>query len=203
MFTPGKQGYENMPGWDPPTKNPNAVDGYRIFYHEAAIISNDVTSSETINGGAGVNGAAAVLEPTMLNNNATSMPMGGGGGNITAPPLSGSEMRRIDVKETSVNIDGLTKDVLYELVVKAGNTYGASVLTEPIKFTLGEHHVTSATTSYSNAVGTISGIVASILAVLLAAAAIIFCRRHRANGKAATGVAFENPTYTRGLEQVQ
>lgn len=80
---------------------------------------------------------------------------------------------------------------------------GASVLTEPIKFTLGEHHVTSATTTYSHAVGTISGIVASILAVLLAAAAIIFYRRHRANGKAATGVAFENPTYTRGLEQVQ
>ena len=51
--------------------------------------------------------------------------------------------------------------------------------------------------------GTISGIVASILAILLAAAAIIFYRRHRANGKAATGVAFENPTYTRGLEQVQ
>ncbi|XP_058985320.1 Ig-like and fibronectin type-III domain-containing protein 2 [Musca domestica] len=195
--------------WDPPAKNPNAVDGYRIFYHEAAIIGNDVTASETINGGVGGGGvggaaaAAAVLEPTMLNN-ATSMQMGGGGvGNITAPPLSGTEVRRIDVKETSVNIDGLKKDVLYELVVKAGNSYGASVLTEPIKFTLGEHHVTSATTSYSNAVGTISGIVASILAVLLAAAAIIFYRRHRANGKAATGVAFENPTYTRGLEQVQ
>ena len=76
-------------------------------------------------------------------------------------------------------------------------------MSEPIKFTLGEHHVTSATT-YSNAVGTISGIVASILAILLAAAAIIFYRRHRANAsKAENGVAFENPTYTRGLEQVQ
>ncbi|XP_075164635.1 Ig-like and fibronectin type-III domain-containing protein 2 [Haematobia irritans] len=183
--------------WDPPTKNPNVVDGYRIFYHEAAIIGNDVSSSETMTGGST---SASMLEPTLLNGNATSMQMGG---NSNATTFSSSEVRRIDVKETSVNIDGLKKDVLYELVVKAGNTYGASVLTEPIKFTLGEHHVTSATTSYSNAVGTISGIVASILAVLLAAAAIIFYRRHRANGKAATGVAFENPTYTRGLEQVQ
>lgn len=82
---------------------------------------------------------------------------------------------------------------------------GASVLTDPIRFTLGEHHVTSATSSYSSAVGTISGIVASILAILLAAAAIVFYRRQRSSyGKSANGnVAFENPTYTRGLEQVQ
>lgn len=79
---------------------------------------------------------------------------------------------------------------------------GASILTEPIKFTLGDHHVTSATT-YANTIGTVSGIVASILAIMLAAAAYIFYRRHRANNKSANGVAFENPTYTRGLEQVQ
>lgn len=79
------------------------------------------------------------------------------------------------------------------------------MLTDPIRFTLGEHHVTSATSSYSSAVGTISGIVASILAILLAAAAIVFYRRQRSSyGKSANGnVAFENPTYTRGLEQVQ
>lgn len=82
---------------------------------------------------------------------------------------------------------------------------GASVLTDPIRFTLGEQQVTSATSSYSSAVGTISGIVASILAILLAVAAIVFYRRHRGHhGKAVNGnVAFENPTYTRGLEQVQ
>ncbi|XP_065358816.1 Ig-like and fibronectin type-III domain-containing protein 2 isoform X1 [Calliphora vicina] len=194
--------------WDPPTKNPNVVDGYRIFYHEAAIIGNEIAASETMTGGALAAGGpleasssptASTASSLLNSSNATSMQMSGN----SSAGISSSEVRRIDVKETSVNIDGLKKDVLYELVVKAGNTYGASVLTEPIKFTLGEHHVTSATTTYSHAVGTISGIVASILAVLLAAAAIIFYRRHRANGKAATGVAFENPTYTRGLEQVQ
>ncbi|XP_037879473.1 Ig-like and fibronectin type-III domain-containing protein 2 [Glossina fuscipes] len=181
--------------WDPPTKNPNVVDGYRIFYHEAAIMGNDAAV------------ASANNEPNdSLLSNATSMQMGsnvtlstnGGGAGVG----SSNEVRRIDVKETSVNIDGLKRDVLYELVVKAGNTYGASVLTQPIKFTLGDHHVTSATTSYSH-VGTVSGIVASILAIMLAAAAIIFYKRHRTSSKASSGVAFENPTYTRGLEQVQ
>ncbi|XP_018795157.1 PREDICTED: Ig-like and fibronectin type-III domain-containing protein 2 isoform X1 [Bactrocera latifrons] len=165
---------EVMIRWDPPQKNPNVVEGYRIFYHEAAILAGDSSESS----GDGMTYNATTLQNT-------------------------TEIRRLDVKETTVNINGLKKDVLYELVVKAGNSFGASVLTEPVKFTLGDHHVTSATT-YSNAVGTISGIVASILAVLLAAAAIVFYRRHRArNGKAGNGVAFENPTYTRGLEQVQ
>ncbi|KAH8405330.1 hypothetical protein KR222_005359 [Zaprionus bogoriensis] len=175
--------------WDAPTKNPNAVDGYRIYYHEAAVVP-PTTSTNAVDAG------MDTLPPAM--NNATSL------ANATEAAL---EIQRIDVKDTTISINGLKKDVLYELVVKAGNMYGASVLTDPIRFTLGEQHVTSATSSYSSAVGTISGIVASILAILLAVAAIVFYRRHRSHhGKAAGGngnVAFENPTYTRGLEQVQ
>lgn len=34
------------------------------------------------------------------------------------------EIQRIDVKDTTISINGLKKDVLYELVVKAGNVYG-------------------------------------------------------------------------------
>lgn len=76
--------------------------------------------------------ASANSEPNdSLLSNATSMQMGsnvtlsanGGGAGIG----SSNEVRRIDVKETSVNIDGLKRDVLYELVVKAGNTYGKCV----------------------------------------------------------------------------
>ncbi|XP_002074396.3 Ig-like and fibronectin type-III domain-containing protein 2 isoform X1 [Drosophila willistoni] len=175
--------------WDAPTKNPSAVDGYRIFYHEAAVLPSTTSDpSSAMKPGPG-NGMDTM-------NNATSMSSGA---------TAALEIRRIDVKDTTISINGLKKDVLYELVVKAGNTYGASVLTNPIRFTLGENHVTSATSSYSSAVGTISGIVASILAILLAAAAIVFYRRQRLNhGKTGNGnVAFENPTYTRGLEQVQ
>lgn len=115
--------------WDPPTKNPNVVDGYRIFYHEAAIIGNEIAASETMTGGALAAGGPldASTAPTvatassLLNSsNATSMQMAGN----SSAGISSSEVRRIDVKETSVNIDGLKKDVLYELVVKAGNTYG-------------------------------------------------------------------------------
>ncbi|XP_055384146.1 Ig-like and fibronectin type-III domain-containing protein 1 isoform X3 [Condylostylus longicornis] len=108
---------------------------------------------------------------------------------------------RVDVKGTSVNIDGLKRDVVYELVVKAGNQFGASVLTEPIRFTLGDHHMTSA--SHSNTAGTISGILAGILAILLAIAAILFYKRRKASEKNANGVAFENPSYLRGVEHVQ
>ncbi|XP_043647954.1 Ig-like and fibronectin type-III domain-containing protein 2 [Drosophila teissieri] len=190
--------------WDAPTKNPNAVDGYRIFYHEAAILppTSSSSSSSSSSGAPSSDSGSSMENPGMdtlaAMNNATSM----GNSNNAMAAL---EIRRIDVKDTTISINGLKKDVLYELVVKAGNSYGASVLTDPIRFTLGEHHVTSATSSYSSAVGTISGIVASILAILLAAAAIVFYRRQRSTyGKSANGnVAFENPTYTRGLEQVQ
>ncbi|EDW70342.2 Ig-like and fibronectin type-III domain-containing protein 1 [Drosophila virilis] len=182
--------------WDAPTKNPNAVDGYRIYYHEAALLpplSAAQPNESSMEPG---------LDTLASMNNATSM-----GNNNNNNRIAGAvEIQRIDVKDTIISINGLKKDVLYELVVKAGNTYGASVLTDPIRFTLGEQQVTSATSSYSSAVGTISGIVASILAILLAAAAIVFYRRHRSHHGKAGGngnVAFENPTYTRGLEQVQ
>jgi len=53
-------------------------------------------------------------------NNATSM----GNSNNAMAAL---EIRRIDVKDTTISINGLKKDVLYELVVKAGNSYGELV----------------------------------------------------------------------------
>lgn len=78
---------------------------------------------------------------------------------------------------------------------------GASVLTDPIKFQLGDNHITSA--SHSSVVGTISGILAGILAILLAIAAILFYKKRKSNEKAANNVAFENPSYLRGIEHVQ
>ncbi|XP_037904934.1 Ig-like and fibronectin type-III domain-containing protein 1 isoform X1 [Hermetia illucens] len=108
---------------------------------------------------------------------------------------------RLDVQGTSVSIKGLKRDILYELVAKAGNQFGASVLTDPIRFTLGDNFITSA--SHSNTAGTISGIIAGILAILLAIAAVLFYRKRKACEKAANGVAFENPSYLRGVEHVQ
>uniref|UniRef100_T1GGA5 Uncharacterized protein n=1 Tax=Megaselia scalaris TaxID=36166 RepID=T1GGA5_MEGSC len=78
---------------------------------------------------------------------------------------------------------------------------GASVFTDPIKFQLGDNRITSA--SHSSVVGTISGILAGILVILLAITAILFYKKRKANEKAANNVAFENPSYLRGIEHVQ
>jgi len=107
--------------WDAPTKNPNAVDGYRIFYHEAAVLPP--TSSSGSGSSAPSSDQGSAMENTGMDtlaamNNATSM---GGGSNNAMAAL---EIRRIDVKDTTISINGLKKDVLYELVVKAGNSYG-------------------------------------------------------------------------------
>jgi len=56
-------------------------------------------------------------------NNATSMGNNNSNNNMMLPGVL--EIQRIDVKDTTISINGLKKDVLYELVVKAGNTYGA------------------------------------------------------------------------------
>lgn len=49
-----------------------------------------------------------------------------------------------DTKDTSMRISGLKDDLVYELVIKAGNSRGMSTLTEPIRFTTAEKDVTSA-----------------------------------------------------------
>lgn len=79
------------------------MEGYRIFYHEAAVLASASDSNDS-NGGA----ESMLLNATMMSgNNSTS-----------------TEIRRLDVKDTSVSIDGLKKDILYELVIKAGNVHG-------------------------------------------------------------------------------
>lgn len=79
------------------------MDGYRIFYHEAALaVGHD-----------GSNNAANSDSNDSISSNSS----------ISSYNL-GSEVKRIDIKDTNVIIDGLKKNVLYELVVKAGNSFG-------------------------------------------------------------------------------
>lgn len=49
-----------------------------------------------------------------------------------------------DTKETNILITGLKDDVTYELVIKAGNQIGTSMLTDPMKFSTAEKYITSA-----------------------------------------------------------
>ncbi|XP_039449778.1 Ig-like and fibronectin type-III domain-containing protein 1 isoform X2 [Culex pipiens pallens] len=154
---------EVMIKWDPPTKNPHTVEGYRVFWHD--------------------------LEP--ITDNLSNV-------------ISGLGTSRLDAKETSIKLEALKPNVMYELVIKAGNHFGASVLSEPLRFTLGDNHITSASQA-SNA-GVISGIIAGILAIALAIAALVIMKKRRVGQKQANGgVAFENPSYLRemNVEHVQ
>jgi hypothetical protein len=73
--------------WKPPVKNPNSVEGYRVFWHSADFNNENISNSTF--GGLGLG---------------TS---------------------RLDAKETSITISGLQHNVIYELVVKAGNHFGS------------------------------------------------------------------------------
>lgn len=145
---------------------------------------------------------------------------------ILQSKINGIGTYRADTKDMSLRISELRADVVYELVIKAGNQYGkiytniwlkaldvkanvyfryhigSSVLTEPIWFKLGDNHITTA--SNSNTAGTVCGILAGIVAIALAIAAIFLYQRRKSE-KSANGVAFENPSYLRevNMEHVQ
>ncbi|XP_062560024.1 Ig-like and fibronectin type-III domain-containing protein 1 [Armigeres subalbatus] len=149
--------------WDPPVKNPHAVEGYRVFWHDLEPVSDNLSNV-----------------------------------------ISGLGTSRLDAQETSIKLEGLKPNVMYELVIKAGNHFGASVLSEPLRFTVGDQHITSASQA-SNA-GVISGIIAGILAIALAIAALVIMKKRKIGQKQANGgVAFENPSYLRemNVEHVQ
>lgn len=103
----------------------------------------------------------------------------------------------LETKDTMTKIGNLNPNLLYKLVIKAGNNHGASVLTEAVQFTLGDHYVTSASPSSSSA-GTIGGILAGVILVVLAVVGVVIFKRKKATQKTvANGVAFENPSYLR------
>lgn len=69
--------------WEPPVKNPKTIEGYRVFWHEADVSSDNFTNV-----------------------------------------IQGSNTSKLDAKDTSIKIGGLRNNVIYELVIKAGNHYG-------------------------------------------------------------------------------
>ncbi len=168
--------------WDPPVKNPKTIEGYRVFWHEADVNSDNFSNV-----------------------------------------IQGSNTTKLDAKDTSIKIGGLRHNVIYELVAKAGNHYGnniefiisevlnifsffmsgASILSDPLRFSLDDQITTSSHTS-SNA-GVIGGIFAGIFSIFVIVAAFIFFRNRRSKKPSANGgVAFENPSYLKetNVEQV-
>nr|CAD7256254.1 unnamed protein product [Timema shepardi] len=106
-----------------------------------------------------------------------------------------------DTKVTRLRIMGLKEGATYECVIKAGNHFGTSTLTDPVKFTTGEKYITSAASldSDSSHVGVAVGIVmALIIVAAIVVGAVWFLRSRRMLGRKSTGgVAFENPSYLR------
>lgn len=106
---------------------------------------------------------------------------------------------RVDTKDLNVRISELRPNIVYELVVKAGNKYGSSVLTDPIKFQLG-------TSTSESGISTSLGIFAGIVAIGLAIAGVLLYKhRHTIKGLGDGGVSFENPSYMRevNMDNVQ
>lgn len=76
---------------------------------------------------------------------------------------------------------------------------GASILSRPIRFSLDDRLVTSA--SHSKHAGVIGGIIAGIVAITLAIVALMLIKKRKLRQKTVgnNGVAFENPSYLREI----
>ncbi|CAO1333968.1 unnamed protein product [Diamesa hyperborea] len=92
--------------------------------------------------------------------------------NFTNSVVNGLGKSRLDAKETSITIDGLKHNILYELFVKAGNHFDGSD---------------------SNGV-ILGGIFAGILAIalLVIVAAFLYMKTKKLQNKSAANVAFES-----------
>ncbi|XKL66935.1 hypothetical protein PGB90_010355 [Kerria lacca] len=108
-----------------------------------------------------------------------------------------------DTKENSILISGLKDDVTYELVMKATNQIGSSMLTDPLKFSTTEKYITSAASLGEDEHAEVSTALSVITSFLIVGAIIgagiyylhskqLLLRKSNANG-----VAFENPSYLR------
>ena len=55
--------------------------------------------------------------------------------------ISFSKAQKLDTEETTVTLKDLTPSVEYELVVKAGNANGTSILSPPITFVVADKFI--------------------------------------------------------------
>lgn len=118
--------------------------------------------------------------------------------------INGIGTYRMDTKDLNIRIGDLRPNIVYELVVKAGNQYGSSILTDPLKFQLGQQFIT--TTSGTSSGGVIFGFLAGIISIVIGIALYFLYRRKISIKSCSTeGVSFENPSYLRevNMENVQ
>ncbi|XP_065215789.1 Ig-like and fibronectin type-III domain-containing protein 1 isoform X2 [Planococcus citri] len=116
-----------------------------------------------------------------------------------------------DTKENNLLITGLKDDSTYELVIKASNQIGTSMLTDPLKFSTTEKYITSAASLGEDehaAVGTALSVIMSLLivsAMIGAGVYYLHSKQLLLRKSTVNGVAFENPSYLRevNMENIQ
>lgn len=112
---------------------------------------------------------------------------------------------KADTAATELKISNLKDGATYECVVKAGNHRGTSTLTSPVRFTVGEKLVMSAASQgeEESHTGVAVAVVLSLVVVAaFIAGAVWFVRTRKMLGiKHTGGVAFENPSYLREVNE--
>ncbi|XP_018897907.2 Ig-like and fibronectin type-III domain-containing protein 1 isoform X1 [Bemisia tabaci] len=108
---------------------------------------------------------------------------------------------KVDTKDTEVQLKDLKDGIQYEAVVKAGNQFGTSALSETVRFTTSDKYITSSSSlEDGHNMGTTFGVITALLIVgALIGGAVWFARSRNLLGHkfGPNGVAFENPSYLR------
>ncbi|XP_076359868.1 Ig-like and fibronectin type-III domain-containing protein 2 isoform X2 [Tachypleus tridentatus] len=116
----------------------------------------------------------------------------------------GSESRSTNqTTKAALQVNNLTPGITYQLFVKAGNHYGISDKTKPVKFTVSDDptFLKHSDAAADIAVKVVSSIVAVAFVILLTAGGVCVWRRNKK--RASTGVSFENPTFLKDSISLQ
>ena len=118
-------------------------------------------------------------------------------------PLGAKGANKTDTTDTKLMLDNLNSGTTYELVVKAGNSNGTSVLTSPLKFITADEYII-ATTAQKSSSSEAAGVVVAVIVVLVVIGLLIlvlFIMKKKnivlsVKKPDSPTVAFENPFYS-------
>ncbi len=118
-------------------------------------------------------------------------------------PLGAKGANKTDTTDTKLLLDNLNSENTYELVVKAGNSNGTSVLTPPVKFITADGYII-ATTAQQSSSSEAAGVVVAVIVVLVVIGVIILVLYVMKKKNIVLSVkkpdsptvAFENPFYS-------
>jgi hypothetical protein len=119
-------------------------------------------------------------------------------------PLGAKAANKTDTTDTKLMLDSLNSGTTYELVVKAGNSNGTSVLTSPLKFITADEYIIATTAQQSGSSSEAAGVVVAVIVVLIVIGVLILVLYVMKKKNIVLSVkkpdsptvAFENPFYS-------